>query len=345
MADIKDILSENRAFRIRLRKSLRAANQQRRGISTALATAIWVNEIKHRQGCRSAYELERLIEPQAFGRNEYGDVYHHNKWSKYEVGLHTPNKKLVQQVEALSGGTARLLYHPLWKLLSNKTWDIADFDMWIVQLSPEVRAVLQDRRNTSVFGEALSKKINGAQIKMLERRAGLDALAALTILIFNAAAQGDENSAFALGESLFRVLLIVCGFVPFCSFSSEIFFLFKARVFPLITRDGVGLDFEGLDFSEASSLLNRVMLILEDNELVNAVPPNATIRIKLQLLEGHYGFDVCFAMLPLLKPREPESENNKHLYDEYDRIRRRRDWGLSVLRENRHERFPPSWIE
>lgn len=331
-------------FRVRLRKSLIKASHQRRGAPAAFAAALWVLDIRRRDKIYSLYELEKKFEPESFGRNQHGEIYHHNKWAKYEVGLHTPNNKLVQRVEAKLPGTAHLLRHPLWALLQTKEWDINKASDWLRTLSPEIRAILQDRRHSSTFRDVLSAKINSNQIKMLERRASLDALAAQVIFLFNAISTHDDKSVCELCESLFRTVLILGTFVPFSFVGAEFFALFCQYVFSRAAWDGVRVDFEKYDFYWTSNLLVRLVSGLEDNGIVNAVAPAACIRVMLRLMDGEFGFDVRFALRPPLKPINPRGAETEHLYKQCEEHERYRRWGLGVLREGRHEQFPPLWL-
>lgn len=103
------------------------------------------------------------------------------------------------------------------------------------------------------------------------------------------------------------------------------------EVFSQATWEEISLDFAHYDFVEASILLERMVLGLEDNGVVNAVPPAACIGVKLRLLlDGNFGFDVRFAMLPPLKPNDPRCVDNEHIYKQCESYERRRQWGLSV---------------
>lgn len=342
---MKNNIDDALAFRIRLRKSLAKAHLQRRGAPAALATTFWVLDIKRRRETHSLYELEKLFEPESFGRNQHGEAYHHNKWAKYEVGLHTPHEKLVRLVESKMPGTARILRHPFWGLIQTKCWDINQADTWLRQLSPEIRAVLQDRRHASTFGEVLPSKLDNMRIKMLERRSGLDALAAQVVFLFNAISTQDDQSIRMLCESIFRILLIVSTFPPYAFVGNEFFRLVYECVLSRATWEGVTFDFAEYNFFSVAVLLGTLLLSLEDRGVVNALEPAADIRVKLRLLEGHFGFDVRFAMRPPLKPINPRCADNEHIYKRCETSERYRQWGLAVLREGRYEQFPPLLLE
>lgn len=331
-------------FRNRLEKSLAKARTQRRGVPAALATTLWVLDIKRRRQTFSLYALEKLFEPESFGHNEHGEAYHHNKWTKYEVGLHTPNDKLVQQVDAKLPGTAHLLRHPFWTLVQTKNWDTNKAEGWLRKLSTEIRAVLQNRSQSSTFREVLSVKIGSKQIKMLERRASLDALAAQVVFLFNAISAQDDELIRELCESVFRTLLILGSFAPYSFVGDELFQLVCECVFSRATWKGVSFDFSEYDFFKAAMQLEWLVLSLEDNGVVNAVAPAADIRVKLRLLDGEFGFDIRFAMRPPVKPVSPRCAENEHIYKNCESNERYRQWGLAVLREGRCEQIPPLWL-
>lgn len=56
--------------------------------------------IKSRLSLASSYQIEKVLEPMSFKRNDNGERYNNNKWSKYQSGLHTPNSRTISLVES-----------------------------------------------------------------------------------------------------------------------------------------------------------------------------------------------------------------------------------------------------
>lgn len=58
---------------------MQKAQIKRRDDIDAVRVALWYSYIRQNLPESSNYRIEKLIEPEAFGKNEYGDAYHNNK--------------------------------------------------------------------------------------------------------------------------------------------------------------------------------------------------------------------------------------------------------------------------
>lgn len=338
---MKEKLIVSKEFSLRLGNAINAATSQRHDATHVVACALWVMELKRRRGLASAYQLEKLFEPEAFGRSANRDPYHRNKWAKYEVGVHLPATGLIQRVEALEPGTARLIEHPLWALLRSRSWEAHAGDRWLHKLSFEVQAVLFDNAHGPLGGGGTRQKFGLRLSHRLERCANLDAVAALTILLLDALVLERHEEAFEAAKALFRTLQVVCSFFPFSQLASEIFWLFQSRIYPLVEYDHMRFDFTDYDFGEAVMLLNRLLLGLEDAGRVKGWLWRHNVRGKLKLIHGGFGFDAQFGLMPPIVTSGSDQETAERVQRICAVWERARRWGLQVLREGRYERFVP----
>lgn len=323
-----------------LQKNMADAQSSRRDEIDVLRTAFWFAEIKFRLKASTAYEVERILEPEAFGKNKDGDPIHRNKWSKYEVGQHVPSNALVTQVDAKLSGTKRLLNHALWKALQAKPGVNENIDDWLRQLAPDIQKVVFHEDSRTLGNGSRRVSLSKRELKMLERRAGIDALACLTIFIREFPKQGEQAQILDLGASLYRVLLILCVTLPIGDFALELLRVYRERVFSRVRADGLSFHLEESDFVSAVGLLHVLLLSLEDTEQIG-VTRNDGIQAMCKLLEGGYGFDIKFALDPLIGPVGPLTDANNKSYRDFERKKRFRKWGTEQIFSKTREVLPP----
>jgi len=325
-----------------LRKNMVAARGRRKDEVDVLRTAFWYAEAKARLSASSAYRIERILEPKAFRKNKDGDWIHKNKWSKYEVGQHVPNDALATQVDLILPGTKRLLNHTLWKALQTKNSGRENIEDWLRQLAPDIQKIVFNADRHSPGSTSRRASISRRQLKMFERRAGIDALACLTILLRESCNQGEQAIALDLGTSLYRVLLILCTTVPAGDFALELLDIYRERIFSLVRYEGRKFYLEDCDFLDAVSLLNMLLLALEDNGLIG-IGWDDRVQAVCKLLDGGYGqgFNVQFAVAPLIGPDKPLTDANAKAYRDLERQKRFRQWGKEQIFSSTREVLPP----
>lgn len=342
LIDMEENTARWQHFRQLLRKNMDAARGGRRNEVDVLRTAIWFAEIKMRLKASTAYEIERLLEPKAFGKNKDGDHIHRNKWPKYKAGQHVPNDALVRQVEVKLPGTKRLLNHVLWRALQTKSNVNENIDDWLRQLAPDIQQIVfcEDRHNPGSGSRKTS--LSRRQLKMLERRASIDALTCLTILIRESSNQGAQANVLDLGTSLYRVLLILCTTAPIGNFALELLDIYRERIFSLVRYEGLRFYLEDIDFLDAVDLLHTLLLALEDGDLIG-VGWDESVQAISKLFEGGYGqgFNVKFALDPLIGPAGPLTDVNDKDYRDLERQKRFRQWGKEQIFSAERKIFPP----
>jgi len=323
-----------------MRKSLATANGPRRDEPYVLSTVLWVELVKSRSECSTYYELERLFEPEAFGKNIHGDPYHFNKWPKYAIGLSRPSKALVAQVDRKIRGSARLLQHPLWEILRKSSSNNKKKESWLGRLAPDVqRIVLEGNPVISAIGQ--ENFPTATQLQMLERRAGIDSLACLSLLLVEALESEEQTEvALSIAQSIYRVLLMTCVYHPFFNLANELFDCFGRRLLSHVKHADRRLGLELINFSEATLILLQQVLRQEDSGEIGTTEREKN-RGCLKVLDGKCGFDLKFALNPPLIALEASQSVDECERRDLERSRRLWEWGLQTIRSGEVRKFPP----
>ena len=328
-------------FHEALRKNVIAAKGGRRDEIDVLRTAFWYAEIRTRLNASTAYEVERLLEPEAFGKNKDGDHIHRNKWPKYEVGQHVPIDSLVTRVDTILPGTKRILNHILWEALRVKHPINGRADDWLRQLGPDIQgAVFQTQR----YGTSNSHHRTSSsrrQLLLIERRAGIDALACLTILLRESCEQDENPHSLEIGKSIYRMLLVLCNTSQFCIFSQELFYVYRNRVFSLPRHKDVIFRLDSFDFIEAVNLLTCFVSQVKDISKI-CHDRQRLLKVVCKLLDGGYGFDAKFALDPPIGPSAPLSDSNRKDWEFFATQERFRQWGKEQMFLSKREVLPPA---
>jgi hypothetical protein len=335
VTDIKNKQTKSQCFHESLRKHMSEATGPKRTEVDVIRTAIWFASIKQRLSASTAYEIERRLEPDGFGYSDNNDPYHKNKWSKYQTGQRTPSKDLITRVDSQLPGTQCLIDHVLWKCLKIDFKNSLIAGSWFKELSPNIQQIIFEDNSSNIVGNASRIKFSEVQLKMLERRAGIESLACLIILFHESYSAGSHERALEIGISIYKVLLILSNTLPFKHFTIELFYIFNVRVFSKINANGLGFRFDEFNFVDAVELLNTLLLILEDNgQSTNSV------HTMIHLIDGKYGFDIMSALNAPIGPMCHKFEINQKIIQRYDTQEKLRVWGKDNLYSPNREKFP-----
>jgi len=267
-----------------------AAHGRRKNEIDVLRTAFWYAEIRSRLQAATAYEIETRLEPEAFGKNAYGDPIHRNKWSKYEVGQYAPSNSLATRVDRLLPGSKSTLNHVLWQVLQMKYAITANADDWLRKLDPAIQQCVFKFQNYAV----LRVPTSGRLLLSLEKRAGIDALACLTILLRESSERAENLRSIDIAQAIYRMLLVLGHTARFADFIGVIFNIYRDRIFPLAESKGERLELQNVDFAGIVQLLSALVRRIEPD--LN--DETTLIRTTYKILDGRYGFELKFALDP-----------------------------------------------
>lgn len=239
---------EDRPCRIPLRYDEMAESD----LLKVVNVSFWFDHLLIRTGALTAYALETLIEHTDSDGKRKSDRPKRNKWPKYARGLHAPRRSLLVAVEVKVPGSIYIFDHPLWVALAMDELIGNRAEQLIRQLSPSIQEIVL--RSIAAQGGGLGP----LQLRRLERRAGLDSLACLTILIRLAHERGDNKNLLEMGRALYNVLLMFCTSANAERLSELFYRLFRDRIFPLCVSRNRGIRLENFNFSDRVHALKRL---------------------------------------------------------------------------------------
>ena len=211
------------------------------------ANAYWFENVRVKLGQKRPYGVEKVVEPQGFRKMNSG-YGHTNKWRNYKSGRRRPQAVLINKVESLCPGSAAVFDHPLWRVARlPDTKSLLPFSTaWLRMLSIEVLSLLfkTDPRT----GAEVRRGVTNRVLKVLGDKADLDGIAALAILLREAAEQGRSKMALAVGEALYRAILHAAsrGNEQLRCVVPRIFAMLIQRVFPFACDRTRYLCFQGV---------------------------------------------------------------------------------------------------
>lgn len=165
-------------------------------------TILWYEGIRVTLKAGSPYSVEKLVEPHAF-RVRKGTYSHNNKWSRYQQGLHLPQKRTQALAEQLCPGSSKILIHPLFKVAAlGRADSISNYaNGWLLQLAPDI--VVSLFRLGPSSQQHVRRRLSYKTIGRLKLRGDLDALAALAILLREAAESGRQRLTMTFAGLLY----------------------------------------------------------------------------------------------------------------------------------------------
>lgn len=264
---------------------------KQRHVVDAFRTVAWFNFLKRRCGANSTYQMDLLLEPQPT-QGKSGECDHKNKWRSYRKGLHTPSTELVNAIEEGHAGGYAVLNHVLWKTLRSDRWASSHADLWVGELHPETQKIVYQYDSGLGFSKTIRQSLNRTHLNMLERRAGLDALACLVSLLRQATEKDDSVLAQSLSWRTCRMLLILGPTLWSMGVGAPLVQYFEQELLPLASIRGSYHQFWSRDYPSAASHLNTMACLIEADE--NRVFTDAErIALRIDLLDGRRGELLC----------------------------------------------------
>ncbi|MGK5736558.1 hypothetical protein [Acinetobacter junii] len=260
---------------------MKNTKMEKRSELDIVRVSLWYWYIRVNLSKNSDYQIEKVIEPDAFNKNKYGDAYHNNKWRGYRLGKHTPSPILISQAESHVQGSSMLLKHTLWQVMNNSISIESLLSDELRNLSWEVQRILY-KANKYDCGSTLVTHLSKRKLRQLECLAGLDALAA-QIIFFKLAVQREEDTS-ALSQSIYRTSLIICTELPFFNYREHFISLVNWNVFSLVssTKEGWGKS-TVYNFSKNVKILINLLLAMEDKGKVG-ITRKESVRALSNLL-------------------------------------------------------------
>ena len=264
---------------------MKNTKMEKRSELDIVRVSLWYWYIRVNLSKNSDYQIEKVIEPDAFNKNKHGDAYHNNKWRGYRLGKHTPSPILIGQAESHVQGSSMLLKHTLWQVMNNSISIDSLLSDELRNLSWEVQRILY-KANKYDCGSLLVSNLSKRKLRQLEYLAGLDALAA-QIIFFKLAVDRAEDT-FAISQSIYRTLLIICTELPFFNYREHFISLINSNIFSLVssTKQVLGKNFVD-SFSKNVRILINLLLSMEDKGGVGITRKESVRALSDLLHEKH----------------------------------------------------------
>ena len=273
----------------------------RRDWIDAFRTVIWYTYIKRKFLNSTNHEIAKFIEPDVFGKDESKDINNYIRWAKYRRGIHTPGKELINQADQYVKGTARIINHVVWEVIRGRKplkWFMED---GVNHLSWDVQRIIF--KSVSGQNELISVLDIRKELTRIERLANFDALAALIIFLRIANEQNQREIALSIGRSIYRILLVMCVFLPLANFRYELGFLIYLYVFSIYLNKIRNLDSNDVDeFFDRSNKLNYILLVAEDEDIIDlkgkGISKKAYTNFLFDIQDGKRGLEMIYEFSP-----------------------------------------------
>lgn len=231
--------------------------------------------------------MDRLLENHQNKNDERAPDYK-NKWRSYRNGRHTPSPALVNFIAVTYTDSHAVLNHVLWESLRLDRPISRHADFWLSQLHPEVQTTIYRHGTTFSVGKSVHETLNQTRLSMLERRAGVDALACLIILLRKTADVGNNALALSLARSLCRMLLILGHVLTRAGLSKPLAQYIEQEILPLATCNGRHCGFGGKGYNTTAERLTFVANHIEHDEN-RRFSISERIALRIDILDGRRG--------------------------------------------------------
>lgn len=298
-----------------------------------------------RLSTQSPNELERQLEPAAFGfSKDEGTPFHRNKWRQYRSGRHTPLKTFVTDIDHRCRGSRMEFDHVIWDVLRLGLPAAQHADDWLQRLDPRVQISIWNKpTKLTTAGRTRPLRLDKRTLEMIERRAGLDALACLTILLREAHETGLAEYAHDLSRWLCRMLLLTGAELFSHGVATALYDFYDELILPLASRQGLYRTYAGISFLHLMERFSRALYHIKGVD-----PWDLTVEqrwtYQQRILEWRYGWDYFYLFNPIEVPMEQGLPPDSPLVRYWNAQNELRIWGADAGLAQPPERRPPTHL-
>lgn len=324
---------------------IRSSTCTRKSTESALKTVFWFYGLCRLERATGAYELERAFDREERWKRPDGSRRQSNKWPGYSKGRHEP-RQVLAAVQAKHRHANDCLRSPLWPALAADPLSLGDVQDLLAGL-PRSMQVLVCRHHFWPGSETRPRTANSRMLAgALERRASLDALAAVILLLRSTKAAGDEVAAYEWGRRIWRMMVLLGPDLVRSGIARPLAEFIEERAMPMATLQGIRMGFpEGgymrvvEAFAKARADFSLMWLSIDATELQR-------MAIGPQLLDGKLGWDCRYAFnpIPILDDNVDRLGVSGHAVREArwaEEERHCHEWGLNMRTIGGHPSLPP----
>lgn len=262
-----------------------------------LRVRYWYQGIASALVCKSAYEVEKRIEPEHFRKRHQRTIYP-TKWRRYARGDVVPQTALIRKVEAIVPGSELDLSHLLWTMLKHPVNQKRPLRAWLAQLDPEIQIMVLKPQSRRVGAPKYLVPFTYSLARRLLRRGDLDALGVLVIYWWEAQKTGIADKIEEIATAIYRMLLIVGALFRQRHLHPLLLIVFTDAIFDQTPwlKGRFGVD------EETFSILLRIFHRNHQGDEILLDPWRAEASQVANYMSGLTGFDLKFATEPFLLP-------------------------------------------
>lgn len=316
-----------------------------RDVVDAFRTIFWFHGLRRQLRAHTTYRIEKLLEPEAFIVREDGKRYRWNRWGRYRMGRHTPSMAFVTEIDQRCEGSQSEFDLVLWDVLRLELPAVQHASEWIRRLEPKVQALLWQKETRHDAGPRRHHRLGTRQLKMLERRGGIDALACLTLLLREAHEQGFDEYAFEVSRWVCRMLVVTSCELKANGIAMPLLEFYEKLILPLAAFGGMRQTLSGVNLSTMCGWLSHALYHLSGVDALK-LEPGQERTYQQKILDGDYGYDYFHLFNPIPVPSDEFIAPEDPLYRYWDAENHLRLWARWSVENYRHERFPPNelWL-
>lgn len=260
---------------------------KQRHVVDAFRTVFWFHLLRINSEAKSTYQMDQLLEKHQSQSEERAPDCK-NKWRSYRDGRHTPSPTLVHFIAASHTDSQAVLNHVLWESLRLDRPISSYADFWLSQLHPDIQTAIYRHGNTFSVGKSIVETLNQTRLSMLERRAGLDALACLIILLRKTANADNGSLAQSLARNLCRMLLILAPLLARAGINRPLVQYIEQEILPLSSHNGMQYGFGGNGYGVSAEQLTFIANYIEGDEN-RRFSVSERIALRIDILDGRRG--------------------------------------------------------
>jgi hypothetical protein len=262
-----------------------------RHVVDAMRTSAWFHTLRMRIGAKSTYEMEKVLEPGAFGVDDSGTAYKRNKWRSYRLGKHTPSPALVQAIEQLRPGTLRVFDHVLWDTL-RPGCTLAHHQL-LNRLGPSACKILSSPQLRNKNGT-----LRGDLVERVERIADLDGFACLVTLLRDAINAKNDADVEHLSVALCRSAIAAGPLLYSLGIAGPFADYINGHLLCRAIADGRVHGLNAHDYLLRAKLSARIVYAAAGNENCRLTYPEK-VDFILDVLRGRYGERLALDIMPM----------------------------------------------
>ncbi len=314
-------------------------HRKRRDVTDALRAAYWYSGVRIRTGIQSARGLELKYEPETLHRA--GSP--RNKWGKYRDGRHVPSAALVSKVGIKLPGSSRDLNHPLWRILAMDNLRHFNEDHLIAQLRLDIQEILARWDAWKPKSRYRNSSVDQRLVMLLERRASLDSLAAIVLLMRRSHAAEQWEVMHDWTGPLYRTMVMLGSHFMSRGIARPLFELIEQRVLPSQEVAGTTYSMPVHSYLKTIGALENALHHIADSPYA-LMSEHQKVTSMLRILDGRLGFDYRFAFNPIQTTGRVSRTQSATAEPLDDRGWRLHMWAWNMLNTGGHRKSPPAAV-